>query len=225
MNQGREEQRRQHAASLRYRRPALAMMGYDMIQESLYEMSSFCDDIRWAEENCTQPVLDGDEDDGAGYRMEFSDLEAAMDTLSEQLDVIEPETFDDCTVGLIGNRYRLIGYDSYEEDYFSLCSWDRDRAQTVAGKRLTRLTKSDMIATIGQCVGILLAFYDLRQQYDCIRAALDIVLGQNLDELHTVRSIEEAYERWCDEGCYAWGESYHALDRAGKELGDIYWIA
>lgn len=200
-------------------------MGYDEIQTELYDMSSACDEIRWAEGNCTEPVLDGDEDEGAGYRMEFSELESAIDRLSEQLCQVEPDVFDDCTVGLIGNRYNLIGYDSYEEDYFSLCSWDRDRAVTAAGKRLMRQTKADMIATIGQCVGILLAFYDVRQRYDYISAALNVVLGQNLDELHTVRSIEEAYAAWCSEeftsGKY---KAERRLDALLCELPEIYWI-
>ena len=38
-----------------------------------------------------------------------------------------------------------------------------------------RLTKPEMIATIGQCVGVLLAFYDLRHQYDYLKAAMDVL--------------------------------------------------
>lgn len=65
---------------------------------------------------------------------------------------------DDCTVALIGNRYNTLGYDSEEEDYFSLTGYEQELAQTEAGKRLMRMTKAEMISTIGQCFGITLAF-------------------------------------------------------------------
>ena len=55
-------------------------------------------------------------------------------------------------------------------------------AQTEAGKRLMRRTKADMIATIGQCLGILLAFFDLRQQYDYLKATFDILIRQIIQQ-------------------------------------------
>lgn len=220
-----EEQRRQKAAALRYKRPALATMGYHEILSELYDMACRCDDIRWAEENCTEPVLDGDEDEGAGYRMEFSDLESEMDTLQEQLDLLDEEVFDDCTVSLIGNRFQCVGYDGYEEDFFSLCSYDAQLAQTESGKRIMRMTKAEMLATIGQCVGALIAFYDLRQRFDYIQTALGVTLGQNMDDLHTIHAIEDAYSAWCDAGCRDYGKELHHMERLLYELPDVYWIA
>jgi hypothetical protein len=70
----------------------------------------------------------------------------------------------------------------------------------------------------------MMAFYDLRQRYDYLCAALNVVLDHNLDTLHTVRSIEAAYSAWCEDGCRTWGDKYHALDRACDALDDIYWI-
>jgi hypothetical protein len=217
------DQARQRAKALRYKRPALATMGYDTIIDELREIGEACDDLRWAEENCTEPVLDGDEDDGAGYRMEFSDLSAECEQLIEQL-YGAADMFDDCTVALIGNRFQCVGYDGYEVDWFSLCGYDAGRAVTESGKRLMRLTKAEMIDTIGRNVGIMMAFYDLRQRYDYLCAALNVVLDHNLDTLHTVRSIEAAYSAWCEDGCRTWGDKYHALDRACDALDDIYWI-
>ena len=219
-----DEKRRMRAQALRYRRAALATMGYETIMRELQEIGEACDDLRWAEENCTAPVLDGDEDDGAGYRMDFSELSADCERLLEQL-YDAADMFDDCTVALIGNRFECVGYDGCEADYFSLCAYDSERAATESGKRLMRLTKAEMIDTIGRSVGIMMAFYDLRQRYDYLKTALNVVLDHNLDTLHTVRSIEDAYNAWCDDGCREYGEKSRALDHAADALDDIYWIA
>lgn len=219
-----EEQRRQKAAALRYKRPALDTLGYDFIICELEDMSCYCDNIRWAEENCTEPVLDGDEDDGAGYRLTFSKLESSIDAIHEQIWSIDSELFDDCTVGLIGNRYRVVGYDSYEEDYFSLFSWDTERAVSESGKRLMRHTKAEMLTAIGQCIGILIAFYDVRQRFDYLKAALDVALGNNLDDLRLVRDIETAWQAWQDAGAYQYCKEAYALERIADELPEIYWV-
>lgn len=219
------EKRKMRAQALRYKRSALATMGYDTIMSELQEIGEACDDLRWAEENCTEPVLDGDEDDGCGYRMEFSDLSAECEMLLEQLYETGGEMFDDCTVALIGNRFQCVGYDGIEEDWFSLCAYDAGRAATESGKRLMRLTKAEMIDTIGRNVGIMMAFYDLRQRYDYLNAAMSVLLDHNLDTLHQVRTIEDAYNAWCEDGCRGWGDKYRALDRTCDALDDIYWIA
>lgn len=218
------EKRRQRAEALRWKKPALAAMGYDIIISELEEISEKCDDIRWAMDDVTQPVMDGDADDGCGYRMEFSDLSAECEMLLEQLYETGGEMFDDCTVALIGNRFELIGYDDVETDYFHLCAWDAGRAVSESGKRLMRLTKSQMIDTIGRSVGIMMAFYDLRQRYDYLNAAMSVLLDHNLDTLHQVRTIEDAYKAWCDDGCRICGDKYYALERQCDALDDVYWI-
>lgn len=213
----------ERAAALRYKRPALAAMGYDIICAELNEIFDTCEDLLWAEQEINQPVMDGDPDDGMGYRMDFAEIEADAERLIEQLNA-DSEMFDDCTVALIGNRYALVGYDTEETDYFSLCSWESERAETESAKRLLRLTKQEMLSTIGRSVGIMTAFYDLRQRFDYLKASLDVMLDHNLDTLRTVRSIEDAYEAWCDDLCPLFGEKYRALCRACDRLDDIYWI-
>lgn len=190
--------------NLRYKRPALASMGWTAIWDELDAISEACQDIHWFTDQDDETLLnalDGDEDEAWEFRMAFSSLEASADQLYEAInenfghwDWEEREReFNDCTVALIGNRYRLVGYDSDEEDYYSLTSYDSELAQSEAGKRLMRLTKKDMISTIGQCVGILVAFLDLRQQYDYLKATFDILRDENTSMLKQVKEIEQAY--------------------------------
>ena len=81
------------------------------------------------------------------------------------------------------------------------------------------------VSTIGQNLGILLSFYDLRQQYDYAKAALATATEHNLDTLRTVRAIEDAYTAWCSDDCRLYSDSYYKLDRAADDLPDEFWIA
>ena len=55
-----------------------------------------------------------------------------------------------------------------------------------------------MLTNIGQCMGVLLAFYDLRQQYDYLKTELDFLRGENAAVLQTIKEIEKAYDRQSD---------------------------
>lgn len=215
----------ERAKALRYKRSALSTMGYDQITRELDEISEACDDIRWAfdDEDVTQAIMDG-EDDNIGYRMEFSELSALVDRLREQIYAIEPQDYDDCTVALIGNRFSLVGFDGYEEDYFSLCSYESELATTEAGKRLMRHTKAEIISQIGQSVGMMMAFYDLRQRFDYIQAALGVLVDKNLETLHMIRGIEEAYSKWDENGCRQYGSELRQLETLADAMPEKYWV-
>lgn len=215
----------ERAKALRYKRSALSTMGYYQITRELDEISEACDDIRWAfdDEDVTQAIMDG-EDDDIGYRMEFSELSALVDRLREQIYAIEPQDYDDCTVALIGNRFSLVGFDGYEEDYFILCSYESELATTEAGKRLMRHTKAEIISQIGQSVGMMMAFYDLRQRFDYIQAALGVLVDKNLETLHMIRGIEEAYSKWDENGCRQYGPELRQLETLADAMPEKYWV-
>jgi hypothetical protein len=185
------------AKKLRYKRPALAVLGYDTIIDELYEIQSACGDVQYfmeSDDDTLLNALDGDGEDEYEFRMAFSDLIAKADDLDNAMrDSVIREVFDDCTVALIGNRYRTVGYDSVEEDYFSLTSYDQELAYTESGQRLMRKTKQEMIALIGQCLGVTIAFLDLRQSYDYLKATFDILRDVNTSMLQTIKAIEDAY--------------------------------
>lgn len=215
----------ERARALRYKHGALATIGYDEIVSEMDEIEDACGDVRWAmPDESVIETLDGDEDDENGYRMDFSELSGMAERLKEQLYNIDQQTFDDCTVALIGNRFQMVGYDFFEEDYFSLCSYDAKLAVTESGKRLMRLTKAEMIATIGQCIGVMMSFFDIRQRFDYINAAMGVLLDHNLEILHTVRGIEEAYQAWNDDGCPPFGELYSRLHHLADCLPEKFWV-
>lgn len=215
------------ARNLRYKRAALSTIGYDAITSELYDINEACSDIQWFadDEETLLNALDGDEDEGHEFKMAFSDLSAKAEQLENAIrDWDIRDEFDDCTVGLIGNRYRAVGYDSYEEDYYALCGYEEELAQTESGKRLMRHTKQEMISIIGQSVGILVAFLALRQQYDYLKATFDILRDENTSVLKTIKEIQVAYAVASDDDFCQYREPTKHFDRLLDSLPQRTWL-
>lgn len=223
--------------NLRYKRPALASLGWDAMWRELEEIQEACSDIHWfmdQDDDTLLNALDGEEEEAWEFKMAFSDLEAKADQLSEALleqfgrgRSDDPDRdFDDCTVALIGDRYRVVDFfgGDMEEDYSALTSYDQQLAYTEAGKRLMRKTKADMLSTIGQCVGTMIAFLDLRQQYDYLKATFDILRDENTSMLKQIKEIEAAYEAANAVGWYDWYPEVKRFERLLNCLPDRAWI-
>lgn len=214
--------------ALRYKRPALATMGFDAIFGELEEISEACSNVRYYIEQGDETLLNalGDDEEAEWeFRMAFCDLDGRAEQLMYALgECGNQREFDDCTVALIGNRYNAVGYDSEEEDYFALCSYEAGLAQSEAGKRLMRNTKADMLSIIGKSVGTLLAFYDLRQQYDYLRATMDILRDENTSLLKQIKEIDRLYNAAEEEGFRPWCDTTRAFDRMLEALPDRMWV-
>lgn len=220
--------------NLRYKRPALASLGYDALRTELWDIREACADIHWFTDQDDETLLnalDGDEDEAWEFKMAFSDLEAKADRLEEIMGDYRgwngegmERLYNDCTVALIGNRYRTLGFDFLEEDYFALTRYEEGLAQTEAGKRLMRMTKAEMISRIGQCFGTLLAFLDLRQQYDYLKATFDILRDENTSMLKQIKEIEAAYTAADDDGWYYGSEKVKHFECLLECLPDRAWV-
>jgi len=194
-----EQTRAEKARALAYKRPALSSMGYEALMEELEEIQEACDEVQYwidSDDGTLLDAFDGDTEQEWEFRLAFGELSAGCYQLSDCIyDSVESaESFDDCTVALIGNRYEVIGFDGYQEDYVSLTRYEEELAETEAGKRLMRLTKKEMIAQIGLSFGILLAFYDLRHKYDYLKAAMDVLRDENHSVIQLMKDVDAAYD-------------------------------
>lgn len=222
MNMSKSERTR----ALRYKRPALMSMGFDTIMSELEKISEACDDVSYfiGDADALIDAFDGNDEEAYEFRFAFADLSAKCVQLSDAMyEWEEREAFDDCTVALIGNCYEVLGFDTLEEDYCSLTRYEEELATTEAGKRLMRKTKAEMIASIGQALGTLLAFLDLRERYDYLKATIDILRDENHSILQAVKQIEEAYEK-AMASPYTWSNDWRAFDRLTDLLPDRMWI-
>ena len=192
--------------SLRYKRPALAELGYRVIISRLETIQEECSEIHWAfdDDETLINAFDGNEDEAYEFKMMFADVESTAMRLSDALydefsyDDDPEREFNDMSVALIGNRYNMVGYDGYEEDYSALTGYDAEIAATEAGKRVMRKTKSEMLASIGQVMGIILAFQDVQLKFDYLHATVDIFRDENISILQVIKDIETKYNALFD---------------------------
>lgn len=199
-----EYQKAYKARNLRYRRAALEIMRQDTLADELEKIADECAELEWSieDDETLVDVFDGDTDEIGEFRMMFSDLSYKCERLYGQLyESCVTEHFDDFFVGSLGSAYQMVGYDGYEEDYFSLTSFEAGWSQTVSRKRLMKLTKDKLISVAGQCIGVMMSFLDIQHSYDCLKAVFDALRDDRTELMKNVKTIEDVYEETQDDSC------------------------
>lgn len=199
------------AKNLRYKKPIVKNLNLDSVQEDLWEIQGECEDVRWytdSEDGTDSLInaLDGDEDEAYEFKMAFADLCAECERMREDLaEEWVPECFDIFFVAAgAGESFGgLLGFDEYEGDYFGIGGLDVF-AEDEAKKKLKQMTKDNLIAAVRQCFKVFHAYIGLRNRYDSLKAAIDILKDQNTGVLQAVKEIERLYEnvskdRWSRE--------------------------
>lgn len=192
-----ERLRREKAKNLRYKRAISADLNLETITSSLWEMQETASNIRWWCTDGDETMLDeliGDEEESFELKMAFSTLDADCYQMIEDLDnEWIPECFDTFFGSITPGR--MIGYDSYEGDYFSLNDgYETELAQREARERLKRYTKDDLIDAYRTCFRLAVNYINIRNRYDGLKSYIDILNGVNTGFLSEVKRIEELYE-------------------------------
>lgn len=218
------------ARNLRYKRPMLSTLGFQAIQSELEEISTECDDVTYylQQDGSVEGLISalaGEEEEAYEFQLAFAELSANASRLIETLyEIYDMEWFDDCTVAILGNRYNVIGFDTYEEDYCSLTNYEQDLATTEAGKRLMRLTKKEMISSLGQAWGIVMAFVDLRERYWNLKAVMDIIRDENAEVLAQIKQIEQLYNAANEENFSTYATATKKLNGLLDVLPSRMWV-
>lgn len=221
-----EETKKQKARNLRYRKPIVKDLNLDRIQEDLWEIQEACEEVRWytdSEDGSDSLInaLAGDEDEAYEFRMAFADLCAECERMRGDLqEEWVPECFDIFFVAVNAGDYfgGLFGWDSYEGDYFGI---DMDSfSEDEAKKKLKKITKDELIAAARQCFKIYQAYIGLRNRYDSLKAAIDILRDQNTGILQAVKEIDRLYEAaQAEQGRWAeYSEEWKEFDRYADAL-------
>lgn len=140
--------------------------------------------------------MDGDEEQEYEFKMMFADLCSECEQMINDLqEVYIPETiFNDLFVAGESAEYGggLLGWDSYKGDYFGLdCT--ESFAEDEAKKRLERLSKKELIGNMRWCLKIMFQYIGLKNRYENLKAALDILKDENTGYLQMVKQIDELY--------------------------------
>ncbi len=193
-----KETRRIKAMNLRYKKPIAEGLNLDDIRNTLWDISEACGDVQYyvdGDDETLLNALDGDEDDAYEFKMMFSTLSAECEQMIYDLNrEYIPEYFD-LFFAAVNKGGKMLGYDTYEGDYYGLGSFESGLAANEAAKKIKALTKDQMIEAIRYCFGIYQAYIGLTYRYDCIKSAMDILRSENTDYLKMIKQIEEVYEK------------------------------
>lgn len=214
------------ARQLRYKKAVLEELNLDSIRNELYDISSECDDVRYiaeGDESTLIDALDGDEEEAYEFRMAFSDLSAECERLYALLnEEYIADCFDDFLAGVSdGSGMKLIGWDSYEEDYYNLTAFEGHLGSEEAKKRLERLTKKELIKAGNQVFRIVIAFLNVRYKYDYLSAAMAVLKNENTAFLDIIRQIEAEYDRASEDISY---DRWKSFDNTVASLPERVWI-
>lgn len=224
-----EETRRQKAKNMRYKKSIAKHMNLDYIRQTLYDIQEECENVHWyvdTDDDSLVNALDGDEDDAYEFRMEFAQLCAECEKMLEDLSSM---WIDDSFEDFFNNFFvaikpddEILGWDSYEQDYFGIDY--RDFAENEATKRLMKMTKENILHYASISFSIAMGFLGLQNRYDNLKAALDILKDTNTGHLQVIRKIEELYGNI--EHSELWGISNDKeFDRYTAALPPEAWIA
>lgn len=226
-----KESKKEKARDLRYKKPISRLLNLEQIKQDLWDMQEACEEIRWYTdsedgEDSLINALSGDEDEAYEFKMAFADLCAECERMLEDLqEEWVPECFDIFFVA-VGDG-DLLGWDSYEGDYFGISSYESNLAEEDCKGKLKRMTKDELIDASRQCFIVYQAYIGLRNRYDSLKAAIDILRDQNTGVLQTVKEIEKLYDTAQEkQGNYAeYSKEWKEFDRYADALPQEAWIA
>lgn len=218
----------ERARNLRYKKGIAQGFNISEILDELMEISAKCDDIRYiaeGDEDTLIAALDGDEEDAFEFRMMFSELSQECENLNDRLnDEYITEYFDEFFCRVAGGCMTVLGYDTYEEDYFELTSYESELARDESEKRLMKLTKQEILQTAEQCFGVAAAFLNVRYKFDYLKATFDIIRDENSSFLENIKDIEAAYDKANDDKFDSYSKSTKEFDKLVKGLPERVWI-
>jgi len=254
VEEAKREQARRDAKNLRFQRPIAKELNFHTINEELYEIQEVCSDVQWMTEDDERldSLFDGDNEEAWEFRIAFSDLKSDCGKMRNEMNAVEvydeyeeendigPEpTWDDEPSDNVPRIFDLffpaidgddgyLGFDTYEGDYFGLSYYEGEAARKLARKKVTRLTKEQLLDAAGQCMKIARQYLAIKYRYHCLKSAIDVLSQENLTMLRIVKGIEEAYDKAENdtEGfkyCF-FQESLRDFESKLSELPDRIWI-
>lgn len=226
-----EETKRFKAKQLRYKRPIAKNLNLESLTQDLWDIQEACEEVHWYTDSddgndSLINALAGDEDEAYEFKMSFADLCAECERMIEDLqEEWVPECFDIFFVA--AGAEDILGWDSYEHDYYGISQYESGLAENDSRDRLKRMTKDELIDASRQCFKIYQAYIGLRNRYDSLKAAIDILRDQNTGVLQAVKEIEKLYDAAQErQGNYAeYSKEWKEFERCTDALPPEAWLA
>ena len=226
-----ELERAVKARELRYKKSIAQGFNIEEIMRELFDMQDEMYSVRYFEDADVDELveaLDGDEEEAYEFRMLFSELSGEAEILSDLMDEYnckeDLKLFDIFFAAVAGGAVELLGYDAVEDDYFRMTTYEQKLGESEAEKRLMRMTKSEIIRAARHCFGVACAFLNVRYKYEYLRAAMDVLKGENHAYLETIKEIERLYAAADKDNWSEYAKSVQELDKVLHTLPEKTWI-
>ena len=228
---------RYNAEQLRYKKPIVRDLNASAMLDQARCIMEECYEIHWYTdsedgEDSLLNAMDGDEEAAWEFRMAFGDLEANVEQLVNDLEEywdVLPDGFDTffAAIGAEKSDFGggMLGYDSFEDDYCGLQdAFTVSLAERCASEKILRKTKKEILELAGTCFGVAMNFISVRDRYENLKAAIDILRGKNTALLQQVKEIEQLYEDAAAEKFDPWNDATKKFDKLLEGLPDLAWI-
>ncbi len=149
------ETKRVKARNLRYKKPIAKGLNIVEIRDSLQDIMEACSDVQYyidSDNDTLLNALDGDEDDAYEFKMMFSTLSAECEQMQYDLENEYIPKYFDLFFVIVNKKGEMLGYDTYEGDYYGLDSFESILANEEATKKIKMLTKDQLIEAIQCCM-------------------------------------------------------------------------
>lgn len=195
------------AKELKRLKPVVKNLNFDAIKVRLWDIEEECSNVRWF----TNPsigrevivnALDGDEDEACEFEMAFSDLDAEVLRMIEDLNEYDNSLVSDffdkffgacgCASESFGDGF--LGWDPVEEDYVGIEPWNNECIEEFMQSSLSKITKKEIFELSGLCLKIISNYVSLCSRFENLNRAMKILSGENLNILKSVSKINELYE-------------------------------
>ncbi|MBR6707258.1 MAG: hypothetical protein IKI84_11365 [Clostridia bacterium] len=220
------EAARKKAEALRWKKPLVKELNLEEMRYNLGEMLEACGNIIWYQAKDFDELEEVmGEDEAHEFQGSFSALSTDIERILDQFaDIWVPGYFDDFMAAVHPDGQELDGYDSYEEDYFRLDTWQIEHACREAKERIQRKTKSEIIDAAHVVIGILCQYMAVKYRFDSLSAVFDVLMERSEKELRAVKEIEDAYIAAEAAGFAEYDTGTRRLDRLLSVLPDRMWL-
>lgn len=198
-----EELKREKAKRLRYKKPMVKEFNLMDIWQTLEEIDEACYEVEYWDDDNLLAAFGDDEEDEWEFKMEFSALSSDAERFRHDLeertgwrDEEYNELVNNIMVGIAAggqSEDSYLGYDSYEQDYYGL-DYPVQFLQGDAVKKLKRKTKDQIIDDFAYVFKIMIEYVGIKNRYDNLKSALDIVRGEHMTLIKEIKDIESMYE-------------------------------
>lgn len=183
---------------LRYSKSIISNFNYEEICNTLYDIQEACGEIRYIDDDTLTDMLQ-DEEEAYEFKMMFSELDSKSERLNELLNDYRDnedisEYFDELTAGISeGSGVTYYAWDSVDEDYYKVTSFEGDICVQEAQKKLMRMKKDDLIACANRTFRIILAYLDLKYKYDYLSATMEMLQDEQRGLIDMAKEIDRLY--------------------------------